>query len=123
VGKFNGRAGDKSNMTIDEYQAKAHATSGYISGNDGDVKTCALGLGGEAGAFLDKLKKIYRDKHGFISGDDRKALLLELGDVLWKCSELATLLECPLETIAAMNLAKLRDRQERGVLDGAGDYR
>ena len=47
----------------------------------------------------------------------------EIGDILWFCALLAKELGYDLADIGRMNLEKLRDRQERGVLKGNGDKR
>ena len=47
----------------------------------------------------------------------------ELGDCLWYIAVLAHDLGQDLDKIAADNLAKLKSRQERGVLAGSGDVR
>jgi NTP pyrophosphatase (non-canonical NTP hydrolase) len=47
----------------------------------------------------------------------------ELGDVLWYISALARDLDIDLDTIAQMNLQKLKDRQERNQIQGSGDNR
>lgn len=53
----------------------------------------------------------------------RKELAKELGDVRWFCSLLALLLGYTDKEIEDMNIAKLRDRAMRGVIDGSGDNR
>jgi NTP pyrophosphatase (non-canonical NTP hydrolase) len=58
-----------------------------------------------------------------IAPEDLRALALELGDVLWYVSVLAGELGFDLQEVAKMNLQKLRDRRERGVLQGSGDNR
>lgn len=83
----------------------------------------ALGLAGEAGETVDKLKKVYRDRGGEFSDDDRKALGLELGDVLWYLTRLADRLGLTLEEVMVKNVEKLASRAERGKLHGAGDNR
>ena len=47
----------------------------------------------------------------------------ELGDVLWQLSAVATGFGLSLGDIAKENIAKLKDRQERKVLEGSGDER
>lgn len=79
---------------------------------------CALGLGGEAGEYSEKVKKLIRD------GKFDKALAVkELGDVLWYLTRSAKELGYSLSDIAEINVVKLMDRQERGVLQGNGDTR
>ena len=82
-----------------------------------------LGLTNEAGEVAGKVKKIFRDRGGVVSEDDRVALTLELGDVLWYLAELCTQLGINLDDVAAANLRKLEDRTARGRLSGDGDYR
>lgn len=81
-----------------------------------------VGLANEAGELLGSLKKIYRDNGGYL-GDGRDVMAKELCDCLWYVSEIATQLGYDLSAIAEMNIAKLADRQERGVIGGSGDDR
>lgn len=79
---------------------------------------CALGLGGEAGETLEKVKKWHRD------GDvDGKSVALELGDVLYYLTRLANIFGYTLEDIQRLNVEKLNSRKERNVLSGSGDNR
>lgn len=82
---------------------------------------------GEAGEFADKVGKLERDK-GIIEWDDiddedRFALAKELGDRLWYVAAAARKLRMSLSQIALMNVMKLTDRKDRGVLGGSGDDR
>jgi NTP pyrophosphatase (non-canonical NTP hydrolase) len=47
----------------------------------------------------------------------------ELGDVLWYIAALSRDLNISLNDVAKMNIEKLADRKERGVLGGSGDNR
>jgi NTP pyrophosphatase (non-canonical NTP hydrolase) len=82
-----------------------------------------LGLSGETGEVAEKFKKIYRDKGGVINSDDRLEIQKELGDVLWYLAVLSDTLGLTLEEVAALNLEKLKARQQRGQLHGSGDNR
>lgn len=82
-----------------------------------------LGLVNEAGEFAGKVKKIFRDKGGKISHEDREALRDELGDVLWYFTQLCTELKLTLEEVAETNLDKLFSRLKRGKIRGNGDTR
>jgi NTP pyrophosphatase (non-canonical NTP hydrolase) len=79
---------------------------------------CALGLGGEAGEYSEKVKKLIRD--GKL---DKSLAVKELGDVLWYLTRSANELGYSLLDVAEINLLKLTDRQDRGVLQGSGDVR
>lgn len=83
----------------------------------------ALGLGGEAGEVLEKVKKIMRDKRGIWSEEDRQGIAKELGDVLWYVAAIAQAFNLQLSDVATLNVHKLRDRQKRQVLTGSGDNR
>lgn len=79
---------------------------------------CALGLVGEAGEVAEKIKKWHRD--GRL---DKDALVKEIGDVLWYCSELCNNLDISLEQVIITNRDKLIDRNNRNVIKGEGDNR
>lgn len=79
---------------------------------------CALGLGGEAGEYSEKVKKLIRD--GKL---DKPLAVKELGDVLWYLTRSANELGYSLVDVAEINLIKLTSRKERGVLQGSGDER
>lgn len=49
--------------------------------------------------------------------------LKELGDILWQLNACCIQMGSTLEEVAEINLAKLEDRAERGVLKGEGDNR
>ncbi len=84
----------------------------------------ALGLGNEAGEVQGKIKKVLRDKEGnFDDAKVREELSAECGDVLWYLAALCRDLGISLDDVARQNIAKLRDRQARGVLQGSGDNR
>jgi NTP pyrophosphatase (non-canonical NTP hydrolase) len=82
-----------------------------------------LGLVNEAGEVAGKIKKIFRDRGGAITEDDRQALKHELGDVLWYLTQICTELDLTLEEVAEANLEKLFSRLERGQIHGEGDQR
>lgn len=107
---------------LNGYQAAATRTGWPVS-MDHPIVYPTLGLVNEAGEVAGKVKKIFRDRGGVVTDDDRAALALELGDVLWYLSELCTQLDISLEDVAAANLEKLHGRIERGTLSGDGDYR
>ena len=85
----------------------------------------ALGLAGETGEVMEKIKKMIRDKNGVFSPtpEDIAELKKELGDVLWYISALAFYNGIDLDDVARANLEKLRSRKERNQIHGSGDNR
>jgi NTP pyrophosphatase (non-canonical NTP hydrolase) len=82
-----------------------------------------LGLMGEAGEISEKFKKIFRDKNGVLSTEDKQGMVKELGDVLWYVSVISTYLDISLQDVAELNIEKLKSRMQRGALQGSGDNR
>lgn len=106
-------------MKLDEYQNRAAELAMEHIRNDQIYMV--LGLAGETGEVVEKVKKFRRD-----AGDEvslRQGLLLELGDVLWYLSGLARIHDISLDEVAAANLNKLQSRRWRGTLSGSGDNR
>ena len=83
----------------------------------------SLGLCGEAGEVAEKIKKTIRDADGVFDTERRKAIALEIGDVMWYAAALARDIDISLADIAAMNLEKLESRRSRMRLHGEGDDR
>ncbi|MEM7034084.1 MAG: nucleoside triphosphate pyrophosphohydrolase family protein [Chloroflexota bacterium] len=104
------------------YQRESRKTWGVIP-MDHPIVYPTMGLVNEAGEFAGKIKKIFRDKEGQFSEEDREALKHELGDVLWYLTQICTELDLTLEEVAEANLVKLFSRLERGQIRGDGDNR
>ncbi len=83
----------------------------------------AIGLAGEAGETLEKLKKILRDSEGYISPETTEQIKKELGDVLWYFATLCSELGLSLDEVAEGNIEKLSRRLQQGTLQGSGDDR
>lgn len=106
-------------MDFNTYQQKCKETAIYPDTLKGGVFYPALGLAGEVGELLNKIKKIARDNAQYT----KEELMSELGDVLWYLSETARQLGIDLEDVAEYNLKKLEDRKKRGTIKGSGDFR
>lgn len=78
-----------------------------------------LGLVGEAGEVAEKIKKQIRD-NSKVSQDD---IIKELGDVLFYTTALANYYNKNLGYVIEVNVKKLDDREDRGVIKGKGDNR
>lgn len=109
-------------MNFDDYQEQIAQFAIYPEAGTGsklELSYLALGLGGETGEVLEKVKKLIRGDGVFEPAEVAK----ELGDVLWYLSRLADAINLPLEHIAINNINKLTSRKQRGVLSGNGDNR
>lgn len=82
-----------------------------------------LGLVGESGEIAEKIKKNIRNDGADLSKLDIADMKKELGDVLWYVASVADYFEIPLEDVGQANIAKLADRQKRGVIRSTGDNR
>lgn len=120
-------------MTLNEYQNKAYDTCKPESFN---FSYLFINLVGEVGEFASKIAKAVRkeeltinnDKLRFINElgkniDLEESLKFEAGDIFWTLSTLCKSFNWSLEEIAQMNLDKLSDRKDRGVIVGNGDLR
>jgi len=109
-------------MNFEEYQKKSRETAIYQNlGNNFIYPT--LGLAGETGEVVEKVKRVLRGKNGVVDEQSRVEISKELGDVLWYMAQLATELNLSLDNIASSNIEKLSSRKERGILHGDGDNR
>jgi NTP pyrophosphatase (non-canonical NTP hydrolase) len=113
-------------ITFDEYQDKALSTAVYQDVGTNLVYP-ALGLAGETGEYVDKVKKNWRNKGNMsaerLTPEERKEFIKELGDVLWYVAASARELGEDLSEVAVQNIAKLADRKNRGVIKSEGDNR
>jgi NTP pyrophosphatase (non-canonical NTP hydrolase) len=109
-------------MDLSEYQERSRATAVYPQAGS-NLLYPTLGLCGESGEVAEKIKKMVRDDDGVLSDERRDALSNEMGDVLWYLAQLATEAGLDLDQVAQANLTKLLSRQDRGRLNGSGDYR
>jgi NTP pyrophosphatase (non-canonical NTP hydrolase) len=85
---------------------------------------CAVFLSRAAGAIGEVVGKVYRDHGGAPTPAQQASLAASLEDLLAALAWLVTsALGSTVEEIWAANVAKLRSRQQRGVLHGSGDER
>lgn len=121
-------------MTISEYQKKAMLTCMETCDNFAYMST---GLIGEIGEFYGKIAKAIRKDKAMVdfnalvtergaqsmSESEISVLKAELGDTMWFCAGICSVMDWDLEEICDDNLAKLESRRRRGVIDGNGDER
>ena len=110
-------------MEFKEYSEVADSTAIYEGNTITRLSYVCLGLGGETGEVLEKVKKIIRDSHGIVRNGTAEELKKELGDILWYINAICKEVGITLESVAETNLQKLTSRLERGVLQGSGDNR
>lgn len=118
-------------MTFRQYDTLVKSCAQYPDINQNLIYP-ALGLAGESGEYVDKIKKLWRNEdvtgldelNRLSSGTEkRQELLKELGDILWYINASASSLGSSLEEVAAINAAKLLDRKDRNVIKSEGDNR
>lgn len=119
-------------VNISEYQEFVKSTAQYTEWNDPEKTRglpiyAALGLCGEAGELVEKIKKLWRNEpeKGFYNRmlllTPATTLLFELGDVLWYLTEICNQLDISLEDVMAANIVKLSGRVKNNTILGEGD--
>lgn len=109
---------------IDVYEKDAMCTANDPLGRFECVLLYAVGLAGEAGEVLEKVKKIWTQKERELDDKDVRDLVSELGDISWYLFQLARILDAPMREILQKNINKRHSRNKRGkLLDGEGDHR
>jgi len=113
-------------MNFAEYQKAATATADYPS-KGSNLLYPALGLAGESGEVVDKIKKLWRNKGKTmpqqLTPEEKAELVMEISDVMWYVAALSEELNVSMEEVARLNIEKLMDRKTRGVIKSAGDNR
>jgi NTP pyrophosphatase (non-canonical NTP hydrolase) len=97
-------------LEFEQYQKEMKRTASDLSYKAENLALGAMGIAGEAGEVADYIKKIIFHKHEMST----EKLALELGDVLWYISYLASVIGYDLDQIAEMNIEKLRKRYPKG---------
>lgn len=121
---------DSKELTLNEYQRRAMTTCMESCDNHAYM---LMGFVGEVGELFGKIAKhIRKQKAEFYSNDlldlsmteqEMRDLKAELGDCQWFIAGIAAAFGWKLDEIGRENLAKLSDRQNRGVISGDGDNR
>lgn len=109
-------------MDFKEYQEESRKTAIYKKLGENYIYP-SLGLAGETGEVMEKIKKLIRDKDGVIDDEFKKEIAKELGDILWYMAQLSTEFGISFQDVAEKNIEKLASRKERGMLHGDGDNR
>ena len=78
--------------------------------------TSGVGINAEGGEFLEIVKKmVFQGKPW--NKDNRKHLIIELGDVMWYVMQACAALDVPIEEVVAGNVEKLKKRYPGGDFD------
>ena len=109
-------------MNFDEYQKQARKFAVYES-----QYYPFFGIAEEVGEFVGLAAKLERgdsikERFGSMAGV-HEAFAKEAGDILWQLSQCLEEMGLSLQVVAEMNLKKLEDRKQRGVLKGSRDNR
>jgi len=81
------------------------------------------GLARFARPVLENVKKCFRDDLGAMTDTRREEIENGLGWLLQVLDGYALVFESTLKEVAELNIAKLKSRKERGVIQGDGDNR
>ncbi len=106
-------------MEMNAYQEKSARTAIYPKSLNGGIFYACIGLSGEVGELLNKVKKLARDNAEL----DKEGIKLELGDILWYVAMVAKEAGISMEEVASANIEKLEKRMKNGTLHGNGDER
>lgn len=97
-------------MTGAEYQSLAMRTANRQLTHFNRLRNAAYGLNGEAGEFIDLLKK--HEFQGHELNYDK--LMDELGDILWYAALACNAMDTTLDKVMQHNIDKLRKRYPEG---------
>lgn len=113
---------DKIVNTIEDFERLALETALYPNrGNNLYYPT--LGLGGETGEVLEKVKKFIRDSSGIMNESFRQDIKKELGDVAWYLVAICNEVGLTFREVLQANINKVHDRMKRETINGDGDNR
>lgn len=113
-------------MDFTDYQIKTRITdkgTGIEHGISPSWLYYVLGIAGETGELIEKVKKHFRDDYGQMTEKKIDEIKKEMGDVLWYHARLADVLDIDFSEVAEENIRKLLDRKARNKIHGEGDDR
>lgn len=114
-------------MEFEEYEREALRVKLYhdteITPLFSKITYLFMGLSGETGELGEKLKKVIRDKNCILEEYDKSLIIKELGDIYWYLTAIMNELGITQDEVLKVNLEKIQDRIQRGVLQGNGDLR
>lgn len=122
---------ERKELTLNEYQKLAMKTCMPTCNNFSYMN---LNLVGELGELDSKIGKLIRKGkahiennqivfHDDVTEDEILGIHAECGDIAWQMFGLFSTLGWDANSICQENLDKLASRQQRGKIDGNGDFR
>jgi NTP pyrophosphatase (non-canonical NTP hydrolase) len=87
-----------------------------------EMEYLMIGLANEVGEVLGKFKKHIRGDT-MVLQDFHKALIKELGDVMWYLTRICDVLNVSLYEVMTQNVSKLITRKANNTIKGDGDDR
>ena len=109
---------------LDTFQKNTQRTSTAwkngltLTPNETHLLQAAMGLAGESGEFVDRVKKIILQGHE-LTEETKAKLREEIGDIMWYAADGAVALDALLSDIATANESKLRQRYPDGFTPAA----
>ena len=100
-------------MNLTEYQKWVEDVSSDRVNTLGLIYA-GLGLAGETGEAVERVKKIVRDRDGVATYEDKEYPRLELGDILWYVAKFCNELDLNMEDVFLVNIEKINDRRING---------
>lgn len=89
-------------MNLCEYQEMARSTAIYLETEGSKMIYPALGLAGECGEVVEKIKKFIRDDGEIMTQERRDGIKKELGDVMWYCANICCDADLDLDMVYKM---------------------
>lgn len=89
-------------MNLSEYQKMARSTAIYLDTDNSRLLYPALGIVGECGEVVEKIKKLLRDDNGEMKPDRAAAIAKELGDCCWYLANICCDTDSDLDMIYEM---------------------
>lgn len=97
-------------MNLNEYQERADRTRNPRVEGFARAQLSLIGLMAEVGEFATEVQHVIERETKMDAGHVEE----ELGDILWRLSDICSALDISLDNVGAANIAKLRVRHPEG---------
>ena len=109
-------------MNLNDYQILANRTAKPLGALQLDLVHAPLGLATETGEFTTEVKRVAIYNRP-LTTEVTQHMVEELGDILWYVALAAQALDFKLDEVAAINIAKLRNRYPDAYSDHLAEAR